>query len=559
MTTPNTTQKFSFEISLSVLNHLGRNLYRSFVTVLGEAISNSWDANAENVWIYIDKKNNSLIVKDDGEGMSSADFQNKFLKIGYSKRKDGETKSTKGRPYIGRKGIGKLALLSCAEKISVISKVDGQNYVGGVIDNSGLDKAITDDLTPEQYPLGDWEPDIFSQYSKDHSHGTIIYFENIKDGIKSNLDYLKKAIALYFRFSLVDPSFNIFIDGEKITHQSLSDLAQKTQFLWKINEIEDPYISDQLTELKEQKTISFESGVSGFIASVGKPADLKIISADKVSVDLFVNGRLRERDILRHIPTARVVENYLYGQIHFNGLDDQEDRFTSSREGIVADDSKYKKFLEDFRSKVISAIMVDWDEWRRKHKKDGDPDNPDLSTKQRKAEELFNAVSEEYEIPKEDAESKKTVDSWVDSLSEDAKFNFVSYAECFISENLIRKYVEEKKIPLTTEAQSEIDEWKRREAQNKSNGNISIDIRQNNSDLSYLAMQGLANLVDKVGTQDCLPVDGKQYRPIRDALMHTALLTDEAKTKLTSIYDNIKGRLRKLLTDNLQSQKKLDF
>ena len=39
-----TDDKFSFEISLSVLNHLGRNLYRSFVTVLGEAVSNAWDA-----------------------------------------------------------------------------------------------------------------------------------------------------------------------------------------------------------------------------------------------------------------------------------------------------------------------------------------------------------------------------------------------------------------------------------------------------------------------------------------------------------------------------------
>ncbi len=37
-------EEFTFEISLSVLNHLGRNLYRNFVTVLAEAISNAWDA-----------------------------------------------------------------------------------------------------------------------------------------------------------------------------------------------------------------------------------------------------------------------------------------------------------------------------------------------------------------------------------------------------------------------------------------------------------------------------------------------------------------------------------
>ena len=56
--------QFSFNISLSVLNHLGRNLYRSFVTVLGEAISNAWDADAENVWIHIDKEKNSYTILD---------------------------------------------------------------------------------------------------------------------------------------------------------------------------------------------------------------------------------------------------------------------------------------------------------------------------------------------------------------------------------------------------------------------------------------------------------------------------------------------------------------
>ena len=103
---------FTFKISLSVLNHLGRNLYRSFATVIGEAISNAWDADASNVWIYLDPDKNGFWIKDDGSGMTSDDFQNKFLKIGYSKRKSGKSRSTKDRPFIGRKGIGKLALLS---------------------------------------------------------------------------------------------------------------------------------------------------------------------------------------------------------------------------------------------------------------------------------------------------------------------------------------------------------------------------------------------------------------------------------------------------------------
>lgn len=68
--------------------------------------------------------------------MDEKDFQDKFLKIGYSKRKDGGMKSPGGRPYIGRKGIGKLALLSCAERVTVISKKEGSDYAGGTIDNA---------------------------------------------------------------------------------------------------------------------------------------------------------------------------------------------------------------------------------------------------------------------------------------------------------------------------------------------------------------------------------------------------------------------------------------
>jgi len=119
-----TNSPFSFNISLSVLNHLGRNLYRNFITVLGEAISNSWDSDATEVRIYIDRERNFLIIKDDGGGMSNDDFQNKFLKIGYTKRKGGIDKTESQRPFIGRKGIGKLALLSWRNVIPIHSTIN---------------------------------------------------------------------------------------------------------------------------------------------------------------------------------------------------------------------------------------------------------------------------------------------------------------------------------------------------------------------------------------------------------------------------------------------------
>jgi hypothetical protein len=435
----------------------------------------------------------------------------------------------------------------------VISKVKGGDYVGGVIDNSNLDKAITDDLTAQQYPLGDWKRAFFSRYTRDHEQGTIVYFQDTKEGIRNSFEFLKKTIALYFRFSLLDKSFSIYLNDEKITHKHLDDLAQKTEFLWKIGQYEDPYLAN-LEALfardkgqHETKSLTLR-GIHGFVASVLRPRDLKIMTIDeRMGVDLFVNGRLRESDILKHIPTERVAESYLYGQVHFDELDDGMDRFTSSREGIVADDPKYKGFLTKFR-KTVLGIVADWDQWRIKHRKDGDPENERISKRERASRGLYGAVADEYGLPKS-SKNKSKVDGWVDDLSGDAAFNFSSYAECFISENLVREFIREKKISLSVEAKREADKWKGNEIENKKKGNISISIRRVKNDLSYLDMKNLSNLVDKkdLAMEASLSRDANEYKPIRDAVAHTALLTSEAKKKLTSVHENIKGRVRTLL------------
>lgn len=542
--------QFSFEISLSVLNHLGRNLYRNFSTVLGEAISNAWDADAKNVWIYVDRDNASLTIKDDGLGMDKDDFQGKFLKIGYTKRKENGSSSPDGRPFIGRKGIGKLALLSCADKIAIITKTKKTEYVGGVIDNSGLDKAITDDLTPKEYPLETISADLFSDYTKDHEQGTIIHFENIKDGIRNTLDNLAKTVALYFRFSLIDKNFNIYINDELVTIDNLRDLIAKTQYLWEINTISDPLlarIKKGFGSKNEQRALTISQDVSGFIASVEKPRDLTINGmSDQVSVDLFVNGRLRERALLKHIPTARIAESYLYGQIHFNSLDDTEDRFTTSRESVVADDPKLTGLLKTLREDVMPVIIKDWDTWRRKHKQDGDPENTDIPRKERKSEELFNAVTEEYSSSASDDASRHLVDEWVDEMGEDAKFSFGSFADCYVGENLVRKYIKHKSLPMTPRATQEVTDRRSTEANVKQQAGISIAVRKDDDDLNYLDMAYLSNVVENSSTPDSLPVKAKQYKPLRDALMHTSLLSDEAKRRLTTVFDDVKARIKAL-------------
>lgn len=543
-------KQYNFNISLSILNHLGRNLYRSFMTVLGEAISNSWDADAKNVFITIDRASKILIVSDDGDGMDENDFQNKFLKIGYSKRKDNKTHTISMRPFIGRKGIGKLALLSCAQKITVLTKAKGMTIVGGVIDNSGLDKAIKDDVSSTDYNLGLPKDSLVSKYDERLGEkGTVILFEGLKDGIRNRIEYITKLVALYFRFSLKDPSFNIYINEKLVTISELNHVKEKTQFVWKINNIDDPYINDNVFERSKDISIT-NCQIKGFVASVEKPSDLKIKGTEeKISIDLYVNGRLREKDILRHIPTARIVESYLYGQIHFDELDDETDRFTSSREGVVPDDPKFKKLLEELDA-ILKKIINDWDIWRTEINQDGDSENPRMTKKQRKSKELFNAVVEDYKPSKDNSKSRKKVDGWIKNISEDAEFNLSSYGECFVSENLLRMYIVDKRIPIPESTQQDISRFKESADCAKQKANINFDIREDDSDLSYLDMGVLARLADNgddMAKKATLRRDAIEYKPIRDALAHTSRLTNIAKNRLNITYENIKARVISLL------------
>jgi len=548
-------EKFHFAISLSVLNHLGRNLYRNFITVLGEAISNSWDADAKNVWISFDKDADVFFVKDDGIGMDAEQFQKHFLKIGYSKRKDGISNTDTGRPFIGAKGIGKLALLSCAQKITVFTrKTSDAGYVGGTIDNSGLDEAIHDDLEPDDYILEDPEGKLLEGKADGHERGTIIVFEGARDVLRTSEEQIRKLLALSFHFSLIDEDFTIHVNGIPISIDDLKSLTEHTQFVWKINSYDDAFASS-FTNLKEQVDApATDLPISGFLATVEKPSHLNIRGTDqRATVDLFVNGRLREKNILSHLPSQRIVESYVYGQIHFNAMDkDGDTPFTSSREGIVANDENFLALLEYMRAKLFPDVIERWDELRIKHRQGGDDENPRLTVKQRRAVGLVDAAEEEM-TDKIVGDQKKIVDGWVEDIRADATFNVEAYADCFLSENLVRKYLVHAAVPMSEPAQKEADKWKDNEATALSEANINFDLRRDVNDLSYLGMRELAINAEggkaKEGVLTPLYQTSISFKPARDAVGHTGLLTLTAKNHLNVAFENIKGRIVAMLQE----------
>lgn len=581
MTTNNTQKHFSFIVALSVLNHLGRKLYRSPITIIAEAISNSWDADASNVWIYIKKEESdgkeNIFIKDDGIGMNESDFQDKFLKIGYSKRGADNSSfrsSGKKRPYIGRKGIGKLALLSCAEQITVISrKSDKVDYVGGLIDNNKLDQDIKDDLDATKSELGEFNLSDFSDYLKGHKKGTLIYLNNINGGFTKSLKSIRKIIAYYFRFSLIDKNFNIYLNDEKISVDDLTELKEKTQFIWTVNKHSEPYIKKK-SDFKFFNNIDVkDKNIRGYFATTAKTKDVNVMNLDEsVGVDLFVNGRLREKNIIRHIPkmTERIVSSYLYGQIHVDTMDDgdDDDRFTSSREGVVSGDNIFDGLIKTIDEEIRPTLFKEWDQQRRLVEMDGDIENEAITPRNRKIEEATNLAIKDFET------KNKTLNKWLKTTSQHAQFNFRAYQDCYMSENLLREYIKNtKNIPNqclkinVKNTENCIERSKKNGGKSDENfcafckgkkridaftelkdfASLSIQIRKDENDLiSYLDYVDLAKIIDEKAIKN----DENTYKPIRNSVMHAVLLTTEAENRLSTIFDNIVASVKKILSNN---------
>lgn len=546
---------FHFNISFTVFDHLGRNLYRSFTTILGEAISNSWDAESTEVRINYDEKNGSMNISDNGTGMTHDDIQSKFLKIGYTKRDEfGHNSPKRKRPYIGRKGIGKLALLSCADEVVVFSrKKKEDNWVGVVINNDSIDEAIKKDKTTEEHNLNEVTPSSEQLKSFPFEKGTVIFFNNLKEERKHTEVFLRKIIALYFKFTLIDPEFKVYFNDIEVTVDELRGLAEDTQFIWTINDFtEDPYISLITPAMNLENISSKKSDIKGFIASVKHPRFKTILGAkERIGIDLIVNGRVREVDIFKHFPTARFPEQYLYGQIHIDALDGgEDDNFTTSREGIQVETDVYQGYLNEI-NEIIKTIMDKWDANRVLLKESGDIDNPRKTPAQRAATNLFSASINEIEKSITAQNGKRKAKEWEQELADDAEYNFEMYSQCFISENLARKLWEELSIKPDDEANVKITHWREKEKKATERGGLSIQLRSNTTDPYYLEMEQLVRLTDPDGggsTESAgLRRDEKRFTPLRNAVMHTSRLTIEAKTELGSVFNNIKARVVRLL------------
>lgn len=85
-------------------------IYKPFVKAFKELISNAYDADAQSIQVTLHDDFSRLDVRDDGNGMTPFDLSRDFARLGGSSAWHRQGKSVGGRPRIGYKGIGFLAV-----------------------------------------------------------------------------------------------------------------------------------------------------------------------------------------------------------------------------------------------------------------------------------------------------------------------------------------------------------------------------------------------------------------------------------------------------------------
>ena len=307
-------------IGLEVLEHLGIGLYSNNPAVLSELVANAWDADARNVSISLDTESQTVTIEDDGHGMTRAEINDRFLSVGYNRRRDHGTTPT-GRRAMGRKGIGKLATFSIADTVEIHTTKQGESTAFAM-----ATEAIRACARQRQDYLPDEIPSLAPK-----NPGTLIRLTNLRKKLDWTEAPLRRQLARRFSVIGEHAGFSVAINGTPITVKD-RDFFNKMEFIWHFGEPAPNWDyrhaprGDAAGTLKAQ--VSFEvdgeqtsAVLRGFIGTVARPRQLNGVNN---AIVLSARGRLVHEDLLPEYREARLYTEYVVGEVIADFLDDDD-------------------------------------------------------------------------------------------------------------------------------------------------------------------------------------------------------------------------------------------
>lgn len=348
----NEDEKLQLRFDPRTIEHLGIKMYSQLPYALAELVANAYDAGADNAFIklYDDTETKSIIISDDGDGMSYDEVKEKFLVIGRRRRDTDESRiNSKNRKITGKKGLGKLALFGIGKIIQIETTKSGESH---------KTKFVLDWEKILNEPSGVYHPEEEQIQKVDISEkGTTIKLTNLSR--VTSFDLNATATSLSKLFNCYDTDFNIEIskndsDSIRITRELRYEGIDK-EFEWDVADI---------VELLEDN-YAYKAGLKGKIISSKKP-----MKQDLRGITLYVNGRLANTPGFFGVSEAGHTFSYLSGWIDADFLDEFDKDLISTDRQSLSWDFPEAEALQIFLQKMIKFLVRDWSAKRKKAKED---------------------------------------------------------------------------------------------------------------------------------------------------------------------------------------------
>lgn len=332
----------------NTIEHLGVSLYSKLPSVLSELISNSWDADADSVTIdFIENGDEKeIIYVDDGEGMTFDELNNKYLVIGRNRRRDTQRQeSTKGRPVIGKKGLGKLSVFGICDEIEVVSIKDGmKNHF--IMNLQEIKDSRGNEYSPEL--LAHNEPTSIPS-------GTVIKLKQIRRKSGFNLDDIALSLSKKFIiFSEMDTKItkNGSAESEVQITNELKFQTLNTEFTWSFPD-----------EKYDENYVHWEQ-MKGSVITLKTPVKdtemrgIYLTSRGKiVNVASFYGARDNDQ-----------FHNYVTGYLEVDFIDDFDDDVISTDRHSLNWEHEETRALQAYLQSIIKVIGKEWREKRARVK-----------------------------------------------------------------------------------------------------------------------------------------------------------------------------------------------
>jgi len=340
--------KFTMEFEPATIEHLGLKLYSSLPPVIGELVSNAWDAEADKVWITIPEGTidhaSVVAIRDNGNGMSPTEVQEKYLLIGRNRREteNADVSPNKKRPLTGRKGLGKLSGFGIADRIEIRSVKDG--FAAAI---------LLDYQKMKKCPRGKpYEPEIVASKSGKTADedGTTVTISSLRRQRPIDRNYIMKELARRFRF--IGSGFLVYINGQPIKESARRQKSDCRE-AWDVKSLD---VGDVVDGPRDWK-------VNGWIGVLEKSSQ-----TDR-GVDIFARGKAVELDTMFNLKTthAQFARAYVVGEVNAEFLDSDEDRIATARNSVNWETEAGQR-LQEWGEKALRDVFDRWLQLQRKEK-----------------------------------------------------------------------------------------------------------------------------------------------------------------------------------------------